>query len=123
MKLTDNFRLEEFESRDGLPFPDEVIYNVQELAHNLQIIRNEIKVPIQINSGYRSPSHNKAIGGASKSQHLLGKAADIVVHEMSPDKVRDVILRLMKNGQIQSGGLKAYGSFTHYDIRGHYVTW
>ena len=34
---------------------------------------------VHINSGYRSPSYNRKIGGASKSQHTLGTAADIVV--------------------------------------------
>jgi hypothetical protein len=34
-------------------------------------------VPIHISSGYRSKELNKAIGGSSSSQHLLGQAIDI----------------------------------------------
>ncbi len=33
--------------------------------------------PLTIVSGYRSPSTNAAVGGASRSQHLYGRAADI----------------------------------------------
>ncbi len=33
--------------------------------------------PIHVNSGYRSPAVNKAVGGAANSQHTLGEAADI----------------------------------------------
>ena len=33
--------------------------------------------PIIINSGYRSPAVNKAVGGAQNSNHLTGCAADI----------------------------------------------
>jgi uncharacterized protein YcbK (DUF882 family) len=33
--------------------------------------------PLAIVSGYRCPAHNKAVGGAIASQHLLGTAADI----------------------------------------------
>lgn len=35
--------------------------------------------PIIVSSGYRSPKLNKAVGGASSSQHLTGQAADIYV--------------------------------------------
>ena len=33
--------------------------------------------PLKSVSGYRSPAHNAAIGGASQSQHMLGKACDV----------------------------------------------
>jgi uncharacterized protein YcbK (DUF882 family) len=33
---------------------------------------------LSVVSGYRCPVHNKAVGGASRSQHLLGRAADIL---------------------------------------------
>ncbi len=41
----------------------------------LQPVRDEFG-PIRINSGYRSPALNKAVGGSSKSQHCNGQAAD-----------------------------------------------
>lgn len=33
--------------------------------------------PIYVNSGYRSPALNKAVGGVANSQHMKGQAADI----------------------------------------------
>jgi hypothetical protein len=38
--------------------------------------------PIRLNSGYRSPQLNRAIGGASNSNHLTGCAVDIRVENM-----------------------------------------
>ena len=45
----------------------------------LEKLRDYGGFTVHINSGYRSPSYNRKIGGASKSQHTLGTAADIVV--------------------------------------------
>lgn len=123
MKLTTNFQKSEFDSKDGLPMPVSVLENIKTLAKQLQIIRDEIGLPITVSSGYRSPSHNKAVGGASNSQHMKGTAADIVVNGMRPSEVAAVIMRLMNQQKIKAGGLKAYSTWIHYDIRGGYATW
>ena len=50
--------------------------------YNLNIkdkIKNKNEEPIVINSGYRSPQVNKAVGGAANSNHLTGCAVDIRV--------------------------------------------
>ena len=123
MRLTNNFSKEEFDSKDGSEMPQEVFMNVQELAKNLQVLRDEMKRPIKINSGYRSPSHNAKVGGAIRSQHLLGTAADIVVNGKTSTQVAAVIEQLIAQGKMKEGGLKAYKSFTHYDIRGKNIRW
>jgi uncharacterized protein YcbK (DUF882 family) len=123
MRITENFSLSEFDSKDGAIMPDHVKDNIIILAENLQRLRNYFDVPITINSGYRSPSHNATLGGAKRSQHLLGTAADIVVKGVSPAKVTEAIEELIKNGEMLQGGLKAYNSFTHYDIRGTKARW
>lgn len=117
MKLTANFNLSEFGSKDGEPVPDSLIPNVQELAENLQVLRDNVQAPITVNSGYRSPAHNKAVGGAPKSQHLEGNAADIVVKGLSANRVADIIEDLIGLGLMRNGGLGRYNTFTHYDIR------
>lgn len=48
-----------------------------ELLILLDRIRGHLGIPIKVNSGYRCPAHNKAIGGADLSRHLIGCAADI----------------------------------------------
>lgn len=45
----------------------------------LESIRALFKVPIQVNSGYRCPELNAAVGGSANSQHVRGDAADIVI--------------------------------------------
>jgi len=53
--------------------------------YNLNIkdkIKNKNEEPIVINSGYRSPQVNKAVGGAANSNHLTGCAVDIHVNGM-----------------------------------------
>lgn len=123
MKVTENFWLSEFESKDGAIMPPDVLNNIIELAENLQLIRNHFNAPITINSAYRSPAHNKAVGGAKNSQHLYGRAADIVVQGVAPDVVADTIENLINEGVISQGGLGRYNTFTHYDIRGYKARW
>jgi uncharacterized protein YcbK (DUF882 family) len=119
-----HFSLEEFNSKDGAPMPASVKKNVVVLMAQLEIIREALgNKPITISSGYRSPEHNAKVDGASDSQHMKGKAADIKVRGLRPYDVARTIKRLMDEGRIIPGGLKAYPTFTHYDIRGHYTTW
>ena len=55
-----------------------IINNLRTLCENvLEPLRQHFNVPIRINSGYRSPALNKAVGGAKRSYHLQGRAADI----------------------------------------------
>ena len=121
MKLTANFSKSEFESKDGSHMPLDVLQNIQVLAQQLQVIRDEIGQPISITSGYRSPNHNARIGGAKHSYHVRGMAADIQVAGIHPMDVKKIILKLMNEGKILKGGLKAYKSWTHVDTRGEIV--
>lgn len=123
MKLTKNFTKAEFESKDGSKMPTAVLAKIKELAINLQVLRDEVGKPIVVTSGYRSPAHNKMIGGASASKHVLGQAADFKVSGMTPKQIFDVITRLINKGKMKSGGLKAYSTFVHYDIRGYNARW
>ena len=53
------------------------------LSSRPSVARGEIsEEPIRLNSGYRSPQLNRAIGGASNSNHLTGCAVDIRVENM-----------------------------------------
>ena len=55
-----------------------------ELVTLLQRIRDHFGAAVTINSGYRTESYNKQVGGAPSSQHCLGAAADIVVSGAVP---------------------------------------
>ncbi len=122
-QLEKNFKLKEFKCKDGSPVPDDLCENVAELAKNLQVIRDTICKPMIIISGYRTPEYNSKIDGAKRSQHLLAKAADIVVPGMAPSDLKDVIESLIDSGEITPGGVGLYESFVHYDIRGYNRRW
>jgi len=123
MRITENFSLSEFDCKDGSELPTALLPNVLDLADNLQVLRDYLGVPISINSAYRTLEYNRNIGGSSKSQHLLAKAADIVVESKTPEQVANIIKYLISEGKMVQGGLKAYDTFTHYDIRGHKARW
>lgn len=122
-KLSKNFSLAEFASKDGAETPPDVLENLQKLANNLQVIRDEIGKPIKINSAYRSPAHNKAVGGVKNSMHVKGKAADIVVTGVTPAQLGQIIFRLIEQKKISQGGVGIYPNFVHYDIRGTKARW
>jgi hypothetical protein len=50
----------------------------------LQTLRNRLGKPLIVRSGYRSPSHNRAVGGAPASKHMLGTAFDIAMSNHNP---------------------------------------
>lgn len=87
MKLSKNFYLSELvksqvAERKGLDnTPDGVVQaNLKGLCMNvLQKVRDHYGKPVVINSGYRSPAVNKAIGGSTTSQHCKGEAADFEI--------------------------------------------
>ena len=71
--MSEHFQPKEFASKDGRPSPYPLV--VQEgLYQLLEEIRYEFGKPIIVNSGYRSPEHNKSVGGAKNSYHVKGMA-------------------------------------------------
>jgi uncharacterized protein YcbK (DUF882 family) len=114
--MTANFNLNEFRSKCGADVPKELVPNAIAVATNLQVLRDEIGLPITITSGYRSPAHNRRVGGSPNSQHMQANAADIQVKGMTPKQVKDVIERLIKEGKMRNGGIGLYSTFVHYDI-------
>jgi uncharacterized protein YcbK (DUF882 family) len=122
-KLTNNFSLEEFNSKCGRDIPNNVLPNIIQLAKNLQVLRDAVGKSITITSGYRSPQHNKKIGGAKDSQHVKGLAADIKVSGMTPKEFALVIEGLIESGKMKQGGIGIYPSWIHYDIRGTKARW
>jgi len=122
--MTKNFSIGEFNCKCGCKMPDDVLVNITKLASQLQFVRDNLTRPITINSAYRCKTHNKSIGGSINSQHILGKAADIVVSGLDPIlDTYDYLDDLMRTGEILQGGLGMYKTFTHYDIRKTKARW
>ena len=122
-RLTNNFLLREFRCKDGSGVPDEYMDNVKELAENLQVLREHLEKPIRIISAYRTPTYNRKIDGARRSQHLTASAADIKIRDMTPQEIKDVVEDLIKKGLMKQGGIGLYRTFLHYDIRNKKVRW
>jgi uncharacterized protein YcbK (DUF882 family) len=122
MKLTTNFSLSEF-NKHNFEVPTDVLKNLLELAKNLQVLRDEVKKPIKITSGYRPAQHNAKIGGATKSRHITGEAADFKIEGYTPKQVAAIIEKLIAAGKMEQGGIGTYSTWTHYDIRGTKARW
>ena len=74
---------------DNMPNDMNIIHNLVKLSEFLQIIRNELHLPIIVNSGYRSKEVNESVGGVSSSYHVKGLAADIKCADM--DKLLTIL--------------------------------
>ena len=74
---------------DNLPNDLNIIKNLVRLSEFLQIIRNELQLPIIVNSAYRSKEVNEKVGGVSSSYHVKGLAVDIKSKDM--DKLLSVL--------------------------------
>lgn len=74
---------------DNIPDNMNVIRNLVRLSEFLQIIRNELQLPIIVNSGYRSKEVNESVGGVLSSYHVKGLAADIKCSDM--DKLLTIL--------------------------------
>jgi len=112
-KLSTNFTVKEFACKDG----NVAVLVDDKLVDGLQKIRDHFGKPIHINSAYRTPAHNKAVGGSPNSQHLQGKAADIVIAGVSPLAVAQYA------EHIGMGGIGLYDGFTHVDSRDNKSKW
>ena len=123
MKLTENFRLDEFKCNDGSVVPEEYMDNVILLADQLQKIREHFDKPIIVISGYRSPDYNKKIGGVKRSTHMKAMAADIIINGVESVEVWKVVKQMIADGIIHKGGVGLYETFVHYDIRGFNARW
>ena len=113
IQLSANFNLREFIcTHCGVAKVD------PELIRRLQIARDRIGRPIVVTSGYRCPTHNRAVGGAANSQHLYGTAADVMATRITIQELYDVLESLFPDG-----GVGIYQGHVHVDVRGIKARW
>jgi uncharacterized protein YcbK (DUF882 family) len=110
VQLTKNFWSTEFDSKGG--YADET-YTIIDLDHveKLQKLRDVVGKSIRITSAYRSPTHNKKVGGATKSRHLKGDATDIQIQGMTSQEIADLA------EELDFKGIGIYNTFVHLDSR------
>jgi uncharacterized protein YcbK (DUF882 family) len=68
------FKPEEFDSPD---WEGSGVHMNKDFLETLDSMREVARIPFVITSGYRTPAHNRKVGGKSNSAHLRGYAADI----------------------------------------------
>ena len=104
MRLSKNFTLRELtKTNTGIPNnPSEIeIERLRILCEKvLQPLRDKFGHPIIVNSGYRSPLVNKAVGGATGSQHVRAEAVDITAGSRERNKALFEILKTMEKDQL-----------------------
>jgi hypothetical protein len=124
-KLSEHFTLEELTVSDtarqkGLNNTPkgEALENLIRLAEFLEDVRALFGRPITINSAYRGPEVNAAVGGAKKSDHMDGRAADIRVKDIPVDEVVHAIIGsdLPYDKVIKEFAGSKTGGWTHLSI-------
>ena len=121
--MKSNFSKKEAACRNGIPYPPAWEYKLKKLFQTLEIIRALTGRSMKLNSVYRTKEYNKKINGAKNSQHVKGLAADFVLEGMTPFQLFPILDRFQRLGVIPKGGLHAYKTFTHIDIRGRIARW
>ncbi len=115
VQLSKNFKSTEFDCH-GFGCCNSTDISLQ-LVDILQEVRDHFKKSVTVNSGFRCKVHNKAVGGASKSNHLKGSAADIVVSGVEPKEVA----KFLESIGVLGIGLYPWGC--HVDTRTKKAFW
>lgn len=116
VQLSKNFWSTEFDSKSNYGDEEWTIIDTDHVE-KLQKLREVLGASCKITSGYRGPTHNAAVGGATRSRHLQGDATDVQFKGVSPDKVADAAEKLGFDG------IGRYDTFTHLDSRGYKARW
>lgn len=119
-RLSEHFKLSEFQCRDGQDF----VAVDPRLVELLENIRKVCGDAVHINSGFRTASWNRQQkGSAPRSKHLYGLAADIWVghYDQNRQPVRTKtpaeVAAIAEIFLGSSGGIGIYKTFTHVDVR------
>ncbi len=103
-----------------IPVNRNVTYGIIRIARVMEEVRTRLgNRPIRVNSWYRDPATNRAVGGARYSRHMSGDAIDFVVIGVSSYTVYARLNRWWG----ARGGLASSSIFTHIDARGYRARW
>ena len=120
--LSPHFRVREFRCHDG----SDPIFIDSALVELLEQLRTHFGKSVTITSAYRTPAHNAKAGGATFSQHLYGRAADIRVQGVSVEDVAACAEHLLPGrggvGRYPAKAGRAAG-WVHVDTRANKARW
>ena len=105
------------ESIDNTPAPAHVRAMRDLCTHILQPLRDSVGMPIFVSSGYRCARLNRFVGGSVSSQHMEGRAADIICFSMDTKLLfkRVLQLKLPFDQLIYEGGRQSIWVHVSFD--------
>ena len=111
---TKNFKVNEFACKCGCGFNE-----IDQRAMNMaQVIREELGVPVRVNSGCRCEKHNAKVGGVKGSKHTKGFAADLSC-SLGAAKMFETVKKLHAEGKLPNlDYCIRYKTFIHIDCGG-----
>jgi uncharacterized protein YcbK (DUF882 family) len=115
MKLSPHFDWSEAQCHCGCLMPPDIARNVQAMVYIAESVRAVLDLPMIIDSWYRCPTYNAAIGGAPNSMHVYGLAIDFKAPPLTPHQVSDVCVEVQNRGLV--GGVEYADAHTHIDAR------
>lgn len=118
MRISPHLTWEELACHDGTFYPASWMDRASDLAQVFEDVRIEAgNYPLLVTSAYRTKSWNKKVGGARNSQHLYGRALDLVpIRGVSVEKLFEAAKRVA-GYNMRLKGIGLYPTFVHIDIR------
>ena len=101
--------------------PVELWANIVPTIRLVEMVRGQFG-PTTINSAYRSPEYNKAIGGETNSLHMQNRALDFKCATGTPAQWAEFLHAKRREGVFR-GGIGVYKTFVHVDTRGTNADW
>lgn len=118
--------------KNSLP-PESLWLNIIPTLIVADALRANLGVPLTITSAYRSAAYNAAVGGETRSYHMLFMALDLIPGvNVTPAQLATAARRLRgktfkspgtNDSFVWHGGIGRYPSFVHIDCRGYDANW
>lgn len=124
--LSKHFQVKEFGSFSGSRVYTDTVLIDSELVNKLEELFEYVNASKAIiNSGYRCPAHDKAVGGSGSGQHVNGKAVDIVFYDQNGNVISTKYICCIAS-ELQFNGIANISSLyraTHLDVRSGSKYW
>lgn len=115
---TQHFKVSEFACKCGCGFGHKDGDVDQRLIDMAETLRQELGVPVRVNSGCRCEKHNSKVGGVKGSKHVKGKACDLSC-SLGSAKMFEAVKRLKAEGKLPDlDYCIKYKTFIHIDCGG-----
>lgn len=125
-RFTQNLSRHEFACECGCGYDTADFALVNALQKTVYYFQNQydLDITIKITSGCRCPVHNENIGGASKSKHVIGQAADFQLVKPGGGFIptRDIYDYLIRKYP-GTYGIGRYTTWIHLDVRNQAARW